>query len=155
MSMKMTVALVFCIIANILSGCSNNIQTKGYQFEKGAINNITPNKSNLEDVIKVLGSPTVSAIYGEPKFFYIEQIYKTVPMRNPAVIDQKILEVTFQNNGIVKGIKEYNLKDIKKVDFNNTQTILPGNKIGALEQFLGNLGKYNNAGDSEVSRVGY
>ena len=51
-------------------------KTKGYQFDKESLDKIIPQKSNYEEVLLLMGSPTVAAIYGEPKFFYIQQLYK-------------------------------------------------------------------------------
>ena len=136
----------------LLFGCSSNIETKGYQFDKESLDKIIPQKSNYEEVLSLMGSPTVAAIYGEPKFFYIQQLYKSKPMTNPYVIDQKIIEISFRQDRLVNSIKEYKMSNMQELEFKNKTTYLPGNQIGVLEQFLGNIGRYNNT--SNISKPG-
>ena len=134
----------------LLSGCSNNIESKGYQFDKDSASQIIPNKSSYSELVSKMGFPTVGSIYGEPKLF--NQLHRAKPMTNPYLVDQNILEITLGNDHIVKSVRRYSMKDVQELQFDRRTTVLPGNEIGALEQFLGNVGKYNNA--SGIGKAG-
>jgi len=135
---------IFGILFLMCAGCTKEIQYHGYNLDESSIKKIIPNESHLEHVIANFGTPTTAALYGEPKFFYINHKYQRRLFFNPKLIDQDILEISFTQNGIVNLIKRYNFSNIKSFDFNKDRTYLPGNEIGILKQAIGNIGRYNN-----------
>ena len=136
----------------LCSACSNEIYNHGYNIDEDMVKKITPSKSNINEVITILGTPTTSALYGEPKFFYIHHKYSRRLFQNPKLIDQDILQISFTQNGIVKSINRYNFADINSLQFDKNTTYLPGNNISVIKQIIGNIGRYNNI--NEVRKAG-
>lgn len=128
----------------ICTACSKDIRCHGYNFDEDTIKKIVPMKSTLNEVIEYLGTPTTAALYGEPKFFYINHKYKRRLFLNPELIDQNILQISFTQGGTVASIERYGFNDVESFKFDEASTYLPGNNIGALQQIISNIGKYNN-----------
>ena len=139
--------LKFCTIIFTLilcSACSKDIYYHGYNIDEDAVKKITPSRSNMNEVIAILGTPTTSALYGKPKFFYIYHKYSRRLFQNPKLIDQDILQISFSQNGIVESINRYSFADVSSLKFDKNTTYLPGNDISVIKQIIGNIGKYNN-----------
>ena len=85
------------------------------------------NKSNKNDIIKILGSPSTESILEDDLWIYIENrkskssLFK---LGKEIVITNNVLVLEINNKGVLKNKKFYNINDINKVDFNKNQTVM-------------------------------
>ena len=85
------------------------------------------NKSNKNDIIKLLGAPSTESVLEDDLWIYIENrkskssLFK---LGKEIVITNNVLVLEINNKGILKNKKFYNINDIKKIDFNKDQTAM-------------------------------
>ena len=137
-----TLSIFSLILMLFFSGCANRVQTNGYFVDKYLVEQkILPNHTTEATVIKNLGSPTVMSSFGDRTFYYMGRKYNKKAFLNPVLIDQMIVAISFDDDHRVKEIKHYN--DAKEIEYDNTDTPFKGNDMSALEQLLGNIGRFN------------
>jgi outer membrane protein assembly factor BamE (lipoprotein component of BamABCDE complex) len=83
------------------------------------------NKSNKNDIIKILGSPSTQSILEDDIWIYIEnhkskssllKLGKNVELAN------NVLVLEIDNRGILKNKKYYNINDQNKINFSKDKT---------------------------------
>jgi outer membrane protein assembly factor BamE (lipoprotein component of BamABCDE complex) len=70
----------------------------------------------------------------------------------PNIIEREVVEVVFNDDGIVKNVKNYELKDGFDVEFSSDKTESIATEQNVVEQLIGNIGKFNNAPVSSTNR---
>ena len=85
------------------------------------------NKSNKNDIIKILGSPSTKSILENDIWIYIENrkskssLFK---LGKEIVISNNVLVVEIDKKGILKDKKFYNIDDQNKIIFNEDKTLM-------------------------------
>ena len=85
------------------------------------------NKSNKNDIIKILGSPSTKSILENDIWIYIENrkskssLFK---LGKEIVISNNVLVVEIDKKGILKNKKFYNIDDQNKIIFNENKTLM-------------------------------
>jgi len=135
-------AVVF--LAAQITACANHIEVSGYGFTDSHHEDVVVGKTTRHELISNLGSPTAVANIGDDKkVYYISRKTKRVAFLDPIVLEQQVLAISLDKNNVVSGIEELTLDDSKHVVFSENHTLLRGNEITAMQQIMGNLGKYN------------
>jgi outer membrane protein assembly factor BamE (lipoprotein component of BamABCDE complex) len=67
---------------------------------------------------------------------------------DPDVVDQQVYIVNFDERGVVKAVDHKELKDGLEIEPAPGATPAPGRELTFLEQVIGNVGRFNKAGDS-------
>ncbi len=141
---------LFCIAITLCS-CSKNKFINGYSFgDLGDVSTkissiIKPGISNEIEVLNLLGSPTVVSNFGPYTFFYITAKSEQKAFFKPKLVEQRIVEIIFDNNHTVVDLKEYDLNNHKLLKYENYEMPIEGKKLNILEQFMLNLGRFNDA----------
>ncbi len=103
---------------------------------------IAPGVDTREDIVRMLGSPVTLSTFQDRKWYYIGQKVSQFAFLGPKVLERQILEVTFDQRGLVQAAKTYSLADGRDIDPVDRTTPTEGREITILQQFLGNLGRY-------------
>lgn len=130
----------------LVASCSPIVDTRGHQWEKGDFKQIIQGQSGKEDVAAVLGTPSTTSDFGQEVWYYIALKKERQAFFAPKVVHQDIVAVTFDEDGHVDAISRFNTKDKKEVVMVGKTTPAEGQKLGVIEQFLGNLGRFNSPG---------
>jgi|TARA_B100001540_G_C15703514_1_gene595001 outer membrane protein assembly factor BamE (lipoprotein component of BamABCDE complex) len=83
------------------------------------------NKSNKNDIIRILGSPSTESILEDDLWFYIENrktkssLFK---LGKSVVLTNNVLVLEIDKKGILKKKKFYNIDDQNKINFSNDKT---------------------------------
>ena len=98
--------LVFITLLFILSNCQfkDPIKGHGINFLKNRSEKISLNKSNKNDVIKVLGNPHTKSIEDENLWFYFDRKIasgKLVTFGEMKLLENNVLVLNFDKYGIV------------------------------------------------------
>ena len=107
-------------------------------------------ESQKEDVTRALGSPSSTSDFGEETWYYISARKERQAFFAPEVTDQKVVKITFDENGIMKSMKRYTLEDGKEVVMVEKTTPTEGHSLGFFEQILGNIGRFNKSQDADL-----
>lgn len=93
------------------------------------------------------------APFDENIWYYIGQKMEKKGIFDPKVVDEKVIKVAFNEEGIVQTMEEIDSErmDIPKI---RRKTKTGGNDITILEQLLGNVGRFNRPDEGAVSTAG-
>jgi outer membrane protein assembly factor BamE (lipoprotein component of BamABCDE complex) len=103
-----------------------------------------------EDVIRLIGTPTAVATFNPNVWYYISQTQDTYAFFAPAITEQKVMQLNFDDAGRLKTIKNYDLKDADDITMVARVTPTAGKELTILEQLLGNVGKFSGPRQSGV-----
>ena len=140
--MKFVLLVFFLFIVN----CSNNkvVKKHGSSSLELKIDKVEVNQTNKNDVIQLFGKPSSISLFDENSWFYIERekvnqsIFK---LGKSKIRKNQVLEIHYDNTGIVKYKRLYNLdnmndlKIVKEITKKKYDTSSSFNKlIKSLEQ---------------------
>ena len=126
-----------------LGACEHRIDDLGYVPDPDNVVRIKPGLQGRDEVREILGSPSSTSTFTDDRWYYISKKTETVAFFQPETLDQDVLEIDFDKDGIVSEIRRYTLKDGEKIVPVARVTPSPGQKLTFLQQLLGNLGRFN------------
>lgn len=143
-NLNKTVCLVAltCALGVSLGGCSATEASHGNMVEDYRLSEITAGISTRQNVLKSLGSPTTTAPFDETIWYYIGQKTERKAFFDPKVVEEKVVVVAFDPDGIVETIEEIDADRIN-VPRVRRKTHTGGNEVTIMQQLLGNMGKFN------------
>jgi outer membrane protein assembly factor BamE (lipoprotein component of BamABCDE complex) len=128
----------------LLTGaCSARIDQRGNKPDEDQVVQINPGVDDKNRVAELLGSPSTVSTFSDKTWYYISKRTKTVAFWSPTLLEQEVLQIHFDDQGIVQDMKIYSEKDGKQIAYVDRTTPTPGNELTILQQLLGNLGKFN------------
>ena len=107
---------------------------------------LVPGTSTQADVTSLIGSPTQKATFDENSWLYITEITRPRVAQTLGVLDQDVVVLTFDDKGVLNGIKKYTKADAIPVAVATRTTPSPGTEASFMQQLVGNIGKFNPAG---------
>jgi len=132
-----------------LAGCSLPAfmtfppQVRGNKVDDEVLSQLVPGTSTRADVTALIGSPSARAAFDDNTWFYIGEVTKPVIGATNAVLDQKVVVVTFDAQGVLRGIERKSQDDAVDVAVVSAATPAPGNQATFLQQLLGNVGRFS------------
>ena len=138
--------LCILLVAGLLSACSNfqfAPQTRGNAVDGEQLKELVPGVSTRADVNSLLGSPTAKGSFDDSTWIYISEVTQPRVGRVQGVNAQNVIEVAFDDRGVLQSIKKYDRKDSKPVSVVARATPSPGSEASFMQQLLGNVGKFN------------
>tara|TARA_B110000305_G_C19165678_1_gene504745 strand:- start:98 stop:565 length:468 start_codon:yes stop_codon:yes gene_type:complete len=135
---------IFLILFIILNGCKLQEPSKnhGILFLENRSNKLIVEKSNKNDVLKVIGQPHSKSINNDDIWFYIERTLtkgKYHKLGKHVLKTNNVLVLKFNKYGVLQ-VKELLTKDdIKKVSFSKETTKNELTKKSFVEKFLSSV----------------
>jgi len=126
----------------IITACANTVN-RGHLKEDQVIGNIKPGITEKSQVLKMFGSPSSESTFGVPTWYYISTIKENRSILASKIVDQNVIEIAFDSNGIVDTVKQYSLGDKKDIEIAKQITPTEGQSLGFFEQIFANLGRFN------------
>lgn len=139
-------AAIALLTAVSVSACGTPPIQHGYVLSENALAQV-PVGSSREQVLLVLGSPSTTSTLSGDTFYYISQTIDENPLMGRSVTDQRVLAVYFDENGLVKQIANYGLKDGKVFDFIERKTRTGGADLNLIAQIFKGVGRVNPLGN--------
>ena len=117
--------IIFIIL--IATSCSLNPVDKyhGVAFLEKKQEKLFINKSNKNDIIKLLGAPSTESILEDDLWIYIENRKSKssiIKLGKEIVLTNNVLVLAIDSRGILKDKKFYNIDDLNKLSFNKNET---------------------------------
>ncbi|MCC6598909.1 MAG: outer membrane protein assembly factor BamE [Alphaproteobacteria bacterium] len=131
-----------CTATLMSAACSPTIAQRGNMLENYQLAEVKPGESGRSDVLRALGSPTTQSTFDKGVWYYIGQETEKRGILDPKVTKERIFQVAFSEDGILESIQEID-RDRINVPYVRTKTPTHGNETTIMQQFLGNLGKFN------------
>ena len=133
--------IILLILFIFLVNCSTQKVTRihGNLSLKNNENFILVNKSNKNDVIKVLGEPSTKSNFDNNVWFYIEQKKQNksiVKLGKQYIEENNVLTIYFDNKGIVSKKKFLDKNDLNQIEFAKKETKPIYNNNSFMYEFL-------------------
>tara|TARA_B100000780_G_scaffold276202_1_gene244356 strand:- start:882 stop:1355 length:474 start_codon:yes stop_codon:yes gene_type:complete len=131
-----------------LSFFLNNCQLKepnrahGINFLENRARVLTVDKTNKNDVVKIIGTPHSTSIIQDDTWIYFERTItkgKLIKLGQNVLKENNILELKFNKYGILKSKKIYNKQSMNKVKYSAKETSNDISQKSTVEKFLSSI----------------
>ena len=146
--MKNRILLSGAVCCALLTSCSPTVAKRGNMVEDHQLTQVVQGIHTRTDVLKILGSPTTQATFDDNIWYYIGQKTEKRGILDPEVVEERIVAVAFDEDGVVQTVQDVDSERMN-IPIERAKTTTRGNEITVMQQLLGNLGKFNNAGGNQ------
>lgn len=133
-------------ISSLLVGlvaCSPTVATHGHRIDGEALARIQPGLTSRDEVLGLLGSPSSLSTFDDGSWYYVSQRTERRSFYQANVVDQQVVTISFDDNGTVEAVEQVDLADARPIEPVERKTPTEGNELSVLEQFIGNVGRFN------------
>lgn len=124
-------------------GLDQEVQPKGYILDEDALLSIK-NGTDVQTVLKVMGTPSTVSTVGNQTFYYISQTtQQRFKFLNPTISEQRVAAIYFNKNFKVERVANYGLQDGVVFDFISRTTPTGGNEQSFVRNLMRGLGTFN------------
>lgn len=127
-------------------------QVRGNKVEDDDLAQLVVGTSTKQDATALLGSPTAKGSFDDNTWIYAAQITRPEIAGHQAIEDQRVVVLTFDAKGVLRGLHKAAQADALPVDVVSRSTPSPGTEATVLQQLLGNVGRFNAGGASAGSQ---
>jgi outer membrane protein assembly factor BamE (lipoprotein component of BamABCDE complex) len=145
--------LLLCTSA-LLAACTPTVVERGNMLEDYQLKEVVVGQNTRSDVIRILGSPTTQAPFDDNVWYYIGQETEKVGVLDPKITKERVIVLKFAADGTVESIREMPKGSGLDIPIAREKTKTHGNEVTVLQQFLGNLGKFNNTAKGDGPNAG-
>lgn len=135
-----------CLVAVMTAACSPVVTVHGNSVDDTRVGELVPGTHTREDVSMILGSPSSVSLFGKETWFYIGDQQETLAFLEPEVVDRRVVTCRFNDDGVLESVESFGIERGKKVDIVDRTTPTRGNEMTILEQFMGNIGRFEDEG---------
>lgn len=139
-----SVAIGLVLAGGLAAGaCSPTIDLHGNLPTERKLAEIKPGTSDRSAVSEGLGTPSAVATFDTETWYYVSQKTKTFAFFEPEILEQRVIAVRFDSNGVVQSVDNYQLSDGRAIEPVDRKTPTAGKELGLFEQLLGNIGRFS------------
>jgi len=132
-------------VAGALAGCGVPVDQRGNLPEAKTLTEIQPGVTDKATVTRILGSPSSVAAFDADTWYYISQKTKSIAFFKPEILDQEVVAIVFNKDGVVQDVRHRGMADREVILPNPGATPAPGREFSFVEQLIGNFGKFGGA----------
>jgi outer membrane protein assembly factor BamE (lipoprotein component of BamABCDE complex) len=137
----------------LATGCAPTVDVRGHMPTAEQLDRLAPGLQSRNDVIEILGSPSMVATFGDEVWYYVGEKTERIAFLEPEVLERTIIAVKFDQNGRMTAIDRLGLKEGKEIEPVDRVTPTAGKELTLLEQLLGNMGRFNTSSpDNSIRR---
>ena len=135
---------IFLLLLFIITNCQLKEPTKnhGILFLENRSNKLVLNKSNQNDVVKIVGQPHSKSINDDQIWLYLERTLskgKYHKLGRHVLKDNNVLVLTFDKYGVLQTKEFYDKDKIKNVKFSKDKTENQMTKKSFVENFMSSI----------------
>lgn len=133
-------AMAMVVASITVSGCTSmqigDTMYNGYVIDQQSLN-LIPVGSSREQVLLTMGTPSTTATFDSEVFYYISQKRtRAAAFMKPRLVEQTVLAIYFDKDGVVARRANYTLQDGKVFDTISRTTPTGGRDLTFLQQLL-------------------
>ncbi len=138
------------------SCCIKTAYTSGHLFEEDELSALHKAKYK-QDIENILGSPTSTSTFGQETWYYITTKKEQIAFLQAKVIEQNIIEITFNSDNSINKVYRYNEKDAKPLELVEEYTVSKGTESRTMQKFFYNVGRFrdNKQAEPQKPRSGF
>ncbi len=140
--MKNTLPLLsICLAATFLVACSSSEHIDGQLPSPDKLADVELGVSTREDVLDLIGTPSTTPPFDDDNWYYIRRVTQTVAFFDPVVMEQQVLAISFDGEGIAVDIYAYGEDYGRSIEISDRVTPTQGKKLTIWEQLLSSYGR--------------
>ena len=141
---KHLVLILTILLSFFLTNCQKNkvIKSHGIFYLENRDRLLKVNNTNVNDVIKILGQPHTKSIKDKNTWLYIERTKtrgKMIKLGRNVLMNNNVLIVKFNEQGILKEKILYNKDDMNKYKFAEVITVNEIKRGSFIDSFLSSI----------------
>jgi outer membrane protein assembly factor BamE (lipoprotein component of BamABCDE complex) len=134
----------------VLSGCVPQVSNHGYRLDEASLAQIEPGRTTRDEVLQLLGSPSAITTFDGSAWYYVSQRTERLSFYQEDVVNQDVVAVAFDDRGTVTSVERHGLDQAQEVSLVERETPTAGSDLSALEQFIGNIGRFNPPAEADT-----
>lgn len=132
---------IIIILSIILSGCKvqDPLKSHGILYLENRAKKLTINKTNKNDVVRIIGQPHIKSELESNSWIYLERTLskgKYHELGRHKLTENNVLVLDFNKFGILKGKEFLKKEDINKIKFSKKETENDLSKKSFVQSFL-------------------
>ncbi|MGZ9033493.1 MAG: outer membrane protein assembly factor BamE [Rhodospirillales bacterium] len=127
----------------LLAGCAGEVNTHGDIIQDERLSRIIPHQHSQRDVLAILGSPSTLSVLDGEAWYYIGDRRESLAFFKPELLERETVVVSFDESGVVSSVDKASVDDENKIEVVERETPTHGSDLTMIEQFLGNIGRFN------------
>ena len=132
---------IIIILSIILSGCKvqDPLKSHGILYLENRAKKLTINKTNQNDVVRIIGQPHIKSELESNSWIYLERTLskgKYHELGRHKLSENNVLVLDFNKFGILKGKEFLKKEDINKIKFSKKETENDLSKKSFVQSFL-------------------
>jgi outer membrane protein assembly factor BamE (lipoprotein component of BamABCDE complex) len=135
------------LLALGLGACTASVDPRGNLPTPSQVEQIKPGVTDKATVTRILGTPSSVAAFDGDTWYYISQKTREVAFFKPELVDQEVLIIDFDKDGVVRDVRHRGMNDRIAVLPNPNATPAPGREFTFWEQLIGNFGRFSGQQD--------
>ena len=124
----------------IITSCVNKKIVNGQLPDGEMLSKLRLNEDNKQVIDQLLGSPSFKGEFGDNSYYYFSTISDKIAFLEPDLIEQKIIQLKFDNKNILSKVYLFEKNDSKEILMSSNFTKTTGREISILEQMISNFG---------------
>ena len=114
----------------------------GFLPDKDVVEKLRTGIHDRDSVASLFGSPTTVADFNGEIWLYVKRESEQIAFLPEKLLDQAVLAIRFDQDGIVSGIERFKMKDGKAIKPVGRKTPTRGREFTVIEQLFGNIGRF-------------
>jgi outer membrane protein assembly factor BamE (lipoprotein component of BamABCDE complex) len=124
----------------IITSCVNKKIVNGQLPDGEMLSKLRLNEDNKQVIDQLLGSPSFKGEFGDNSYYYFSTISDKIAFLEPDLIEQKIIQLKFDDKNILSKVYLFEKNDSKEILMSSNFTKTTGREISILEQMISNFG---------------
>lgn len=126
----------FCV------ACTPMIDTHGSSPDPARLGKLQKGVTPYTQVQALLGSPSSKTVFGHEYWLYITSRQERLAFFKPKETARTVTSLEFDDNGILKDIKTYDLQDGVALPYDPEATEMAGHSVSVTDQLISNIGRF-------------
>jgi outer membrane protein assembly factor BamE (lipoprotein component of BamABCDE complex) len=139
---------VVLVLAVVVTACQPTVEMHGHRLDEDTVARIRPGSTSRGDVASLLGTPSTRASFDDRTWYYVGRRVEEQSFFDRDLAAQDVVRVRFDARGIVERVERFALADARNVEPVEDETPTGGNEMNVIEQFIGNIGRFNPTGEA-------
>jgi len=134
------------LIGGALLACAPIIDQRGYVFDDRLIERLEIGKTNIDQTLAILGSPSTTSEINGKAFYYIHSRFVRESYRASKEVDRKVMAIYFDRQSNIRDIAIYGLDDGIIIEIVQRTTESQGAELSIIGQLFSNAGRFGDGG---------
>lgn len=127
-------------VAAIIASCTETVNTRGQIITPSRLSQIQPGTTSRQDVLQLLGSPSMQGTMNENRWYYVTSVVGTKAFEPHDLKSRQVVIIDFDPaSDTVAALTQKTEADGKEIAPAEGSTPTHGQSLGIVDQLLGNL----------------